>query len=182
MSALAGRHIVVGVSAGIAAYKTCDLVSRLIKQQAAVQVVMTPNATRFVGPMTFEALSGRPVFTELWSAGVPMSHIEMADRADLMAIAPATADVIAKMAHGIADDALTTTVLTVECPILVAPAMNTRMLQKPVTQQNLAILRDRGVEVLASPEGMLACGTAGAGRMAEPPDIVEAIEKALVHR
>lgn len=176
---LKGREIVVAVTGGIAAYKTCELVSLLHKAQARVRVIMTANATRFVTPLTFEALSGQPVYTDLWSAGESMAHIAMADSAELVVISPATADVIAKIAAGIADDIVTTTVLAMDVPILLAPAMNTRMYENPATQANLATLRERGHVVLDSPAGRLACGAVGIGRLAEPAAILAAIERHL---
>lgn len=174
-----GRVILAGVSGGIAAYKTCELVSLLAQAGADVHVLMTANAARFVTPLTFQALSGNPVTDSLWSADRNMAHIELADRAELMILAPATADLIARLACGLADDAVTTTALTVECPILVAPAMNTRMFNHAATQRNMAALRERGIEVLDAPEGQLACGSFGAGRMAEPDVLYAAIERRL---
>lgn len=176
---LAGREILIGVCGGIAAYKTCELVSQLRQAGAGVQVLMTLNAARFVTPLTFAALSERPVYTELWSGDLTMAHIEMTNRADLMAICPATANMIAKLAGGLADDLLTTTVIAVDIPVLLAPAMNTRMLENPATQANLETLRSRGLVLLDSPAGPMACGTVGAGRMAEPAEIFAAIEKHL---
>lgn len=176
---LKNRHVIVGVSGGIAAYKSCELVSLLHQAGAAVQVIMTPNATRFVAPLTFEALSGRPVYTDLWSAGESMAHIAMADRAELVVISPATANTIAKIAAGIADDIITTTVLSAAAPVLLAPAMNTRMYENPATQANLEVLRGRGITVLDSPEGRLACGAVGPGRVMEPADLLKAIEQRL---
>ena len=174
-----GRTVLIGVSGGIAAYKTCDLVSKAAQAGADVHVLMTANAARFVTPLTYEALSGNPVTDSMWSSDKGMAHIELADRAELMLIAPATADCIARLACGMADDAVTTTAITVECPILVAPAMNTRMYNNAATQANLKTLRDRGMEVLDSPEGQLACGTFGAGRMAEPSDLLAILENRL---
>jgi phosphopantothenoylcysteine decarboxylase/phosphopantothenate--cysteine ligase len=129
--------------------------------------------------MTFEALSGNPVTCDLCQPGASIAHITLTEDADLMAICPASANVLAKIAHGIADDALTTTVLALDAPLLLAPAMNTRMLRNAATQENLATLRQRGATILTSPQGTLACGTVGAGRMAEPPEIVAAMEAAL---
>ena len=172
-----GRVVLVGVSGGIAAYKTCELVSRLAQAGADVHVLMTHNAGKFATALTFEALSGNPVTDSQWTPGRGMAHIELADRAELMVMAPATADLIARLACGLADDPVTTTAITVECPIFVAPAMNTRMFENAATQANIATLKERGMTILDSPAGQLACGTVGAGRMTEPGDIFAAVEE-----
>jgi len=176
-------EILVGVSGSIAAYKAADLVSRLRKHDHGVRVVMTEGASRFVTPLTFQALSGNPVEDSLWridTANRP-EHIDLADRTDLMVIAPTTANVIAKIAAGIADEILTATVLVVATttPVLIAPAMNTRMWENPITQRNLGALRDLGYRVIEPDAGRLACGDVGPGRMAEPEAIVERVEEIL---
>ena len=174
---LTGKHVVLGVTGGIAAYKACEVVSRLRKLHAEVDVIMTENATKLVQPLTFETLSCRPVCvdtfsrTETWD----VKHISLAQKADVMVVAPATANIMAKMAHGIADDMLSITLLATKAPILIAPAMNTGMWTAAATQQNLQILRDRGVKTVGPGSGFLACGDSGDGRMSEPVDIVEAI-------
>lgn len=181
MSALQGKNIVLGVTGGIAAYKSCVLVSRLVKQGAQVDVIMTKSACEFVAPLTFQTLSRRPVVTDLFSSPEywEVEHIALAKKADLFVIAPATANVIAKMAHGIADDMLTTTVLATQAPLLIAPAMNTIMWQHPATQENLALLTKRGAHTVGPEGGQLACGDVGAGRMSEPQNILAAIESIL---
>ena len=174
---LSGKHVVVGVTGGIAAYKACEVVSRLRKLHAGVDVIMTENATKLVAPLTFETLSCRPVCvdtvsrTESWD----VKHISLAQKADLVVVAPATANIMAKMANGIADDMLSTTLLATKAPILLAPAMNTGMWLNPATQQNLRTLQQRGVKTVGPASGYLACGDNGAGRMSEPAEIVDAI-------
>ncbi|MFO1425386.1 MAG: bifunctional phosphopantothenoylcysteine decarboxylase/phosphopantothenate--cysteine ligase CoaBC [Steroidobacteraceae bacterium] len=184
MSSLAGQKIVLGVTGGIAAYKSADLVRRLRERGAEVQVVMTAAAQQFVTPMTFQAVSGREVRSELWDpAGeAAMGHIELARWADLVLVAPATADVIARLAAGRADDLLTTLVLATEARVALAPAMNRVMWAHPATQHNAATLRARGVELLGPGEGDQACGEVGAGRMLEPLDIVARVEALLAPR
>ncbi|HEY3644846.1 MAG TPA: bifunctional phosphopantothenoylcysteine decarboxylase/phosphopantothenate--cysteine ligase CoaBC [Gammaproteobacteria bacterium] len=177
---LAGRRILLGVSGGIAAYKSADLVRRLKEAGAEVQVVMTAGAQRFVTPLTFQALSGRPVRTELWdmAAEHAMGHIELGRWAEQVLVAPATADCIAHLAHGLAIDLLTTLCLATEAPIAVAPAMNWAMWNNAATQDNLAALRKRNVQVLGPGEGELAEGEVGMGRMLEPAEIVAALDHA----
>jgi phosphopantothenoylcysteine decarboxylase/phosphopantothenate--cysteine ligase len=176
------RHIVLGVTGSIAAYKAAELVRRLMEQDCLVSVMMTQSATKYVGPLTFQALSGQPVnhgrFEELSEGAFP--HIDLGQQADLMLIAPCTANVIAKIAHGIADDVLTATVLARAVPLWIAPAMNDRMWDNPATQDNLALLRTRDIHVLDVGTGELACGSVGAGRMLEPAAIVEAVRAFLV--
>lgn len=174
-SSLAGKHILLGVTGGVAAYKAAELVRLLQKQGASVQVVMTEAATRFVGTVTFQALSGKPVFTDQWDARVDnnMPHIDLVRAADCVLIAPATADCMAKLAHGLADDLLSTLVLARDCPLLVAPAMNRQMWESPATQRNVAQLKTDGVTVFGPAEGEQACGETGAGRMLEPDALVE---------
>jgi phosphopantothenoylcysteine decarboxylase/phosphopantothenate--cysteine ligase len=176
-----GRKVILGISGGIAAYKAAELLRLMVKEGAEVWTVMTRSATEFVAPLTFHALSGHPVRVGLFGAGQTgaIEHIELADRADLAVVAPATANVIAKMAHGIADDMLTTTLLAVRCPVVVCPAMNVNMYAHPAVQGNLDILRKRGVGVVEPDEGGLACGWEGKGRLADPERILEALREAL---
>jgi len=170
MKSMNGKRIVLGVTGGIAAYKSPDLVRRLVDQGAEVQVVMTAGARQFVTPMTFQAVSGRPVRSDLWdpAAEAAMGHIELARWADLILIAPATADFMAHLAHGLADDLLTTVCLASAAPVAVAPAMNRQMWANDATQANVALLRSRGVHVLGPDSGSQACGETGEGRMVEP--------------
>jgi len=181
MNTLSGRRILLGVSGGIAAYKSPDLVRRLRERGAEVQVVMTAGAQRFVTPTTFQAVSGREVRAELWdpAAEASMGHIELARWADYVLIAPATADCLARLAAGRADDLLTTLVLATEAPIGVAPAMNRIMWSKRVTQANVAALRERGVEFFGPGEGEQACGEVGSGRMLEPAQIAAQLDASL---
>lgn len=181
MSTLQHRRIVLGVSGGIAAYKAPDLVRRLRERGAEVQVVMTAGAQRFVTPTTFQAVAGREVRAELWdpAAEAAMGHIELARWAELILLAPATADLIARLASGRADDLLTTLVLATDAKVALAPAMNRLMWSHPATQANIAILRHRGVEVLGPGRGEQACGETGDGRLLEPLEIVSSVERLL---
>ena len=174
---LTGREIVLGVTGGIAAYKSAEIVSRLRHLGANVHVIMTRNATEFVTPLTFQTLSANQVVTDTFSAPEywNVEHVALAKLAEVFVIAPATANILAKMANGIADDMLSTTVLATKAPILAAPAMNTGMWTSPATQQNVKTLKERGVRMIGPESGMLACGDEGAGRMSEPVAIVEAI-------
>lgn len=178
---LKGKTILLGVTGGIAAYKAAALTSALVKLHANVEVVMTDHATKFVAPLTFEQLSGNKVMVDTFDRNFvhQVEHIALAERTDLVMIAPATANVAAKLAHGLADDMLTTTVLACRCPKLIAPAMNTNMFENPVTQDNLEILRRYGWEVIAPASGRLACGAVGAGKMPEPETLVQHILKEL---
>lgn len=171
---LSNFNVLLGVSGGIACYKACEVVSRLKKLNAGIDVVMTKHATEFVAPLTFETLSNRPVVSDMFSREREweVEHIALAKKADLCIIAPATANVISKLAEGIADDMLTTTYLALKCPVIIAPAMNTNMYENPVIKANLDKLRKSGVIVIDSAEGRLACGDVGKGKMAEPIDIV----------
>lgn len=170
------REILVGITGGVAAYKTADLVSKLAQSGAAVSVVMTRGASKFVGESTFAALSGRPVSTELFDPAYPLgAHIELARRAEVLLIAPATADFLAKAAHGIADDLLSTLYLCFEGPVLIAPAMNVEMWNKPSVQRNVEQLRSDGVTMVGPNEGWLSCRENGAGRMAEVAELFAAI-------
>ena len=176
---LTGRRVVVGVTGGIAAYKACELVSRLKKRGAEVRVVLTEHACQFVQPLTFETLSGNPAYTDSFDRKYEIGHVALAKWADLLLIAPATANCMAKMACGVADDLLSTTCLAVRCPVLVAPAMNSAMWRNPATQANLVLLRSRGVRFVGPEAGHLACGDDDVGRMSEPEQIVEAVEAIL---
>lgn len=181
MSAVAGKTIVVGVTGGIAAYKACTLVSSLRKNGAEVHVIMTENATKFVAPLTFETLSNHPCVTDTFARPETweVEHVALAKAADLFVIAPATANIMAKLAHGIADDMLSTTCLATKAPILIAPAMNTNMWTAEATQENMQILQRRGVRFIGPEGGFLACGDTGAGRMSEPEAILGEIERLL---
>ena len=176
-AAQAAERIVLGVSGGIAAYKSAELLRRLRDRGHEVQVVMTESATRFVTPLTFQALSGRAVRTTLWdeAAEAAMGHIELARWAQRVIVAPASADLIARMATGRADDLLTTLLLATAAPVLLAPAMNRQMWAHPAVQANLALLRERGVQSVGPASGAQACGEVGAGRMSEPEQIVAAL-------
>jgi phosphopantothenoylcysteine decarboxylase/phosphopantothenate--cysteine ligase len=180
-SVLRDKSIVVGVTGGIAAYKAADIVSRLRKAGANVQVIMTEAATHFVAALTFSSLSGNPVVTDMFTAPAKwqVEHIALADRADVLLIAPATANTIAHLAAGIADDMLTCVALATRAPIIVAPAMNVHMLEHPAVQANIARLRSYGHQVLECEEGPLACGYEGKGRLPDPETIVVAVERAL---
>ena len=180
---LRGKTVVLGVSGGIACYKAAALASMLVKQHADVQVLMTENATRFVTEITFEQLTGNKAFADTFDRNFVHSveHVAVADRADFVLIAPATANVIAKLAHGIADDMLTTTVLACRCPKAIAPAMNTAMYENPVTQDNLETLRRYGWEVIEPGSGHLACGAEGKGRLPEPEELLETCLHAAAH-
>lgn len=181
-SELAGRRVVVGVTGGIAAYKACELVSTLVKSGAQVRVMMTENARRFVGDVTFATLSGFRVYHDMWQERYEIDHIAMADFAEVMIVAPATANIIGKCAHGIADDLLSTTLLAFQCPIVFAPAMNSRMLESASVRANIELLRERGAIVLECAEGRLACGEEGAGRLPETQLLVDALVEALRSR
>jgi phosphopantothenoylcysteine decarboxylase/phosphopantothenate--cysteine ligase len=174
---LKGKHVVLGVTGGIAAYKAAELVRLLVKQGAEVQVAMTEGASHFVTATTFQALSGRPVFTDQWDARMPnaMAHIDLSRQADLILVAPASADFLARIAHGLADDLLTTMVLARDCPLLVAPAMNRQMWENLATRRNAAQLLADGVGLLGPASGEQACGEVGAGRMLEPEEILDEV-------
>ena len=178
---LKGKTILLGITGGIAAYKAAYLASALVKLHASVEVVMTDHATKFIAPLTFEQLTGNRVMVDTFDRNFvhQVEHIALAERTDLVIIAPATANVIAKLAHGLADDMLTTTVLACRCPKLVAPAMNTNMFENQVTQDNLDILRRYGWEVIAPASGRLACGAVGAGKLPEPEVLLQHILRAI---
>lgn len=174
---LQGKRIVLGVTGGIAAYKAAELVRLLGKQGADVQVAMTDGATHFVTATTFQALSGKPVYLDQWDARMPnaMAHIDLSRQADLILVAPASADFLARIAHGMADDLLATMVLARTCPLMLAPAMNRQMWENPATQRNVATLAGDGVAVIGPACGEQACGEVGAGRMLEPEEILEEV-------
>jgi phosphopantothenoylcysteine decarboxylase/phosphopantothenate--cysteine ligase len=178
---LAGKTIVLGVTGGIAAYKALEIVRLLVKDGARVRVIMTPNAQQFVTPLSFQTLSGNPVATETFSLTQEseIGHIRLADTADTILIAPATANVIAKLAYGLADDLLTTVLLATTAPVLIAPAMNVHMYAHPVVQENMRKLTSLGYRFIEPAEGFLACGYEGKGRLADPEDIVEEVRAAL---
>ena len=178
---LTGKTVLLGVTGGIAAYKAAYLASALHKLHAHVEVVMTEHATKFVAPLTFEQLTGNRCMVDTFDRNFShqVEHIALADRTDLVLIAPATANVCAKLAHGLADDMLTTTVLACTCPKVIAPAMNTNMYQNPVTQDNLDSLRRYGWEVISPASGHLACGTTGPGRMPEPEVLLQHVLRVL---
>lgn len=177
------QTIVLGVTGSIAAYKIASLASMLVKQHANVHVIMTQNATNFINPITFETLTGHKCLVDTFDRNFEfqVEHVSLAKQADLMMIAPASANVIGKMAHGIADDMLTTTVLACKAPIYVSPAMNTNMYENPIVQDNLRILEKYGMKVIDPASGYLACGDTGAGKMPEPETLFAYIEAELAH-
>lgn len=178
---VAGKHIVLGVTGSIAAYKIASLASMLVKQKADVTVIMTPNATNFINPITFESLTGNKCLVDTFDRNFEfqVEHVSLAKQTDVFLVAPASANVIAKAAHGIADDMLTTTLLACTCPKIFAPAMNTRMYQNPIVQDNMKTLTRYGMEVIIPASGYLACGDTGEGKMPEPEVLYEYIVKAL---
>ena len=178
---LKGKTVLLGISGGIAAYKTAYLASALVKLHASVEVIMTENATKFIAPLTFEQLTGNRVMVDTFDRNFThqVEHIALADRTDLVIIAPATANVCAKLAHGLADDMLTTTVLACTCPKLIAPSMNTNMFENPITQDNLKTLASYGFKVISPASGRLACGAVGAGKLPEPDTLLQHILKEI---
>ena len=178
---LRGRTVVLGVTGSIAAYKAAVIVRRLRERGAAVFVVMTPGAARFVTPLTFRALSQQPVVSDMWAGDVPWEepHVALGERADLVLVAPATADLIARLACGFGDDPVSATVLATRAPVAIAPAMSDAMAQAPAVKENLSRLRARGVHVIGPERGVLASGAVGLGRMTEPEAIVEAVAAIL---
>ena len=174
---LKGKTVLLGVTGGIAAYKAAALASALVKQHACVEVIMTAHATEFIAPLTFEQLTGNRCMVDTFDRNFAhqVEHIALADQTDLVMIAPATANICGKLAHGLADDMLTTTVLACTCPKVIAPAMNTKMFENPVTQDNLDTLRRYGWEVIAPASGRLACGAVGAGKLPEPELLLQHI-------
>lgn len=178
---LKNKTVLLGVTGGIAAYKAAALASLLVKQHASVEVIMTENATKFVTPLTFEQLTGNRTMVDTFDRNFShqVEHISLAERTDLVIIAPATANVCAKLAHGLADDMLTTTVLACRCPKLIAPSMNTNMFENPVTQDNLETLKKYGWSVIEPASGRLACGAVGKGKLPEPDELLQHILKSI---
>lgn len=178
---LQGKTVLLGVTGGIAAYKAAALASALVKQHCCVEVIMTAHATEFITPLTFEQLTGNRTMVDTFDRNFvhQVEHVSLAHRTDLVLVVPATANVCAKLAHGLADDMLTTTVLACKCPKLIAPAMNTNMFENPVTQDNLDILRRYGWEVIQPASGRLACGDTGAGKLPEPEQLLQHILRRL---
>jgi len=181
MTTIQGKRILLGLTGGIAAYKSAELTRLMIKAGADVRVAMSEAAIRFISPTTLQALSGQPVWTDLWDARVPdgMGHIELSRDRDLIVVAPASADFIAKVAHGLANDLLSALCLARRCPLMIAPAMNVEMWENPATQRNVIALRDDGVALVGPEAGDQACGETGMGRMLDPGAIVECIEAFL---
>lgn len=181
---LKGKTVILGISGSIAAYKIASLASALVKQHCEVHVIMTKNATNFIHPITFETLTGNKCLVDTFDRNFQYSveHVSIAKKADAVLVAPATANVIAKMAHGLADDMLTTTILACQCPMIVAPAMNTRMFRNPIVQENIKILKSFGMEVIDPATGYLACGDTGEGKMPEPELLLEYLKKALAEK
>ena len=179
---LRGYELLVAVTGGIAAYKVCDAVSKLVQRGAGVTVAMTRAARRFVSPLTFQALSGRGVLTDLWHASDSgdVQHIRLTSSADLLVVAPATANVLAKIAAGIADDVVTTLVVSADSPVMLAPAMNDRMWRNSIVQRNVRTLKECGYVFVGPAEGWLACRSVGPGRMVDSPELLEAIAAALL--
>ena len=183
MKNLEGKCVLLGITGGIAAYKMANVASALHKAGAKVHVIMTENAAKFITPLTFETLTGSKCMTDTFDRDFQFDvrHISVAKEADVILIAPATANVIAKMAHGIADDMLTTVVLAAKCPKLVSPSMNTAMLENPITQDNLALLRKYGFTIIDSASGYLACGDTGSGKLPEPEVLCQWIEREIAY-
>ncbi len=178
------KRILLGVTGGIAAYKAADLTSKLVQRGAEVTVAMTKNATEFIAPLTFQALSGNPVITDMFTARTEsiMSHIDIARRVDVVVLAPCTANMIGKLANGIADDWISTTIMATTAPVLICPAMNTRMYENPVVQGNLNTLAERGFTIAPTQYGELACGEVGYGRLVEVAQILEMIQLILAEK
>lgn len=178
---LENKTVLLGVTGGVAAYKSASLASKLVKAGAEVRVIMTEHATNFINPITFESLTGHKCIVDTFDRNFEfqVEHVALAKKADVIMIAPATANIMAKLAHGLADDMLTTTVLASNAPKIIAPAMNTAMYENPLTQHNMELLRQYGMEVITPASGYLACGDTGAGKMPEPEDLYEYILKAI---
>jgi phosphopantothenoylcysteine decarboxylase/phosphopantothenate--cysteine ligase len=178
---LEGKEVVVAVCGGIAAYKVADVVSKLVQRGAGVSVVMTDAAQKFVGPLTFQALSGRPVRTSTWDLqdSSDPQHISLTERSHLLLVAPATADMIAKVAHGLCDDLVSVMISAAACPVVFAPAMNNRMWDNPIAQENVEKLKKHGYKFIGPEPGWLACRNVGAGRLTEPAEIVDEVVRLL---
>ncbi len=178
---LKGKTVVLGVTGSIAAYKIASLASMLVKRHASVHVIMTQNATNFINPITFETLTGHKCLVDTFDRNFEfqVEHVSLAKQADLVMVAPASANVIGKLAHGIADDMLTTTLLACKCPRMISPAMNTAMFENPIVQDNLTVLQHYGYEIIQPASGYLACGDTGAGKMPEPETLLQYIEREL---
>src|SRR5215469_16549327 len=179
VDALSGARILLGVCGGIAAYKIAALTSTLVQRGAVVDVIMTAEAEKFVGPLTFSSLTARPVYSSLWDAPERIPHIRLVREAQVILVAPATANILAKLAHGVADDLLTTALLAARVPILIAPAMNGAMYENPATQANLATLRERGFQFVDPERGFLAERESGVGRLASEERLLESIARTL---
>lgn len=179
ITVLKDRHILLGVTGSIAAYKSVDLASKLTQAGALVDVILTDSAARFVTPLAFRSVTGRPVHSDMWALDEHVRHVALGESADLFLIAPATAHTIAKLAYGLADNLLTVTALAARCPVMVAPAMDGGMFEHPATQANLATLRDRGVQVAGPAEGRMASGLSGLGRMLEPAELLGEARRVL---
>ncbi len=181
---LRGKTVLLGVSGSIAAYKIANLASALMKLHAEVHVIMTKNATNFINPITFETLTGNKCLVDTFDRNFEFSveHVSIAKKADVVLVAPASANVIAKLAHGLADDMLTTTILACQCKKIISPAMNTRMFENPITQDNMKICEKYGMEVINPASGYLACGDTGAGKMPEPEVLMQYILKELLYK
>lgn len=179
---LSGKHIALGVTGSISCYKAADIASKLRQAGATVEVVMTPAATKFIAPLTFQSLTGRPAVVDMFAAAEAEAHVEVARRSDALVIAPATANCIANLVHGQAPDMVTLTALATKAPILLAPAMDNQMWEHPATQENVVTLRNRGVELVGPMEGRLASGRIGLGRLAETADVVGALRQLLGQR
>src|SRR5688500_14670568 len=178
---LKGREVIVAVCGGIAAYKVADVVSKLVQSGAGVTVIMTAAAQKFVTPLTFEALSGRKVHTSTWELpdSADPQHIKLTERADLMLVAPATSNIVAKVAHGLTDDLVSLMIAAAACPVVFAPSMNDRMWEHPVAQENVAKLQGIGYRFIGPESGWLACRNVGAGRLTEPAKIIEEVTRML---
>lgn len=179
ITVLRGKRILLGVTGSIAGYKSIDLASKLTQGGAEVDVIMTESATRFVTPLAFRSVTGRPVYTDMWELDDHVRHVGLGESADLMLIAPATANTIGRLAHGLADNLLSVTALAARCPLIVAPAMDGGMWSHPATQANVTILRERGVAIVGPAEGRMASGLTGLGRMVEPQDLLGEIRLRL---
>ncbi|MDQ3973527.1 MAG: phosphopantothenoylcysteine decarboxylase, partial [Actinomycetota bacterium] len=172
---LDGRHVLLGVSGGIAAYKAASLVRALAEKGASVQAILTPEAREFVGPATFEGLTGRPVYRDVFEDGHRILHVRLAREADVAVFAPATANLLAKFAHGLADDLVSSVFCCLTCPVVLAPAMHAEMWRHAATQANVALLTQRGARIVGPGEGELAGGDVGPGRLAQEADILAAV-------